>query len=130
MKKTSDHHMLGHTLLRVSIGVMFLLAGINKLGNPDGVIGMLGNIGFPAAALFGWILILSEAIFGALVLVGYKTKHTAWPLAVILVVAWLTVSGPNGGYFSTNSLFHLMGAAASATIALTGPGKYAISKEE
>ena len=124
----SDKHMLGHTLLRVAIGFLFLVAGIKKITAPDKVVGMLGNLGFPIAQFFGWLLILSEIIFGALILVGYKVKYTAWPLAIVLAVAWILVVVPNGGITSTNSFFHLIGIAGLVTIALSGPGKWAIKK--
>jgi putative oxidoreductase len=121
-------HMFGHTLLRVTIGLMLLLAGINKIKGPDNVVGMLTNLGFPAPTVFAWILILSEIIFGALVLIGWKVRYTTWPLAIILAVAWLTVVIPNSGISSNNSFFHLIAVAGLITIALTGPGKWAISR--
>lgn len=126
----SNNHMIGHTLLRVAIGLLFLIAGINKFNNPDMIIGMLSGLSFPAATFFGWLLILVEVIFGALVLIGYKVKYTAWPLAIVLAVAWILVAGPNseGGILSNNSFFHLIGIAGCITIALTGPGKWAVSK--
>ncbi|MEK6843951.1 MAG: DoxX family protein, partial [Nanoarchaeota archaeon] len=76
-----------------------------------------------------WILILSEAIFGALILVGYKVKYTAWPLAFVLLIAEILVVIPNGGIGSSNSFFHLIGIAGLITIALTGPGKWALTKK-
>lgn len=125
----SEYHMIGHTILRIVIGLLFFIMGINKLSNPDGITGMLASLGFPIAALFAWILILSEIIFGVLIFVGYKTKYTAWPLALILVVAWLLVVLPKEGISSTNSFFHLIAIAGLITIALTGSGKYAITKD-
>src|SRR3989338_3575921 len=127
-----DKHMLGHFLLRVTIGLLFLVAGINKFLNPDGVIKMLSGIGFPIAPFFAWLLLLSEIVFGALILVGYKVKFTAWPLAIVLAVAWMTVTVPFGvqemGLFksltSTNSFFHLIGIAGLVTLALSGPGNW------
>ena len=121
--------MLGHTLLRVVIGLLFLVSGIKKILAPDMVIGMVGKIGFPIAPFFAWVLILAEVIFGALVLVGYKVKYTSWPLAIVLAIAWILVVIPNGGIGSTNSFFHLIGIAGLITIALTGPGKWALTKK-
>ena len=123
------NHMLGHTLLRVVIGLLFLVSGIKKILAPDMVIGMVGKIGFPIAPFFAWVLILAEVIFGTLVLVGYKVKYTSWPLAIVLAIAWILVVIPNGGIGSTNSFFHLMGIAGLITIALTGPGKWALTKK-
>jgi len=125
-----NNHLIGHTLLRVTIGLLFLIMGITKIQGPEGIIGMLTGLGFPAPAFFGWILILSEIIFGALVFVGYKIKWTAWPLAIVLAVAWITVTVPDQGISSPLSFFHLIGISGLITIALTGPGKWAVSKDQ
>ena len=123
----SEIHMLGHTLLRVTLGLLFVLSGYRKFINPDGVAGMLTGIGFPLVTFFAWVLILSELVFGLLILVGFKVRYTAWPLAFVLLVAEITVVLPNG-FWSTNSFFHLIAIAGLVTIALTGPGKWALDK--
>ena len=123
-----DKHLWGHTILRVTIGFLFLITGYGKVTNPDGVVGMLTGFGLPIPIILAWILILSELIFGALVLVGYKVKYTAWPLAAVLLLAWILVSIPKFGVLTPFAMFHLIGAAGAITIALTGPGKWALSK--
>jgi len=130
MKKDS-YHMLGHTLIRVVVGIMFVLTGLAKLMNPDIPINLLSGIGFfsMAPVFWAWVLLLSELVFGVLVFVGYKVKYTAWPLALVLVVAALTVGLPSQWNQSSGFFLHLTGAAACITIALTGPGKYAITKD-
>ena len=55
----------GLAIIRMALGLLFVIPGITKLLNPSGIIGMLGGLGFPAAGFFGWILILSEIFFGA-----------------------------------------------------------------
>ena len=60
----------GPTLLRVVLGLLFIIPGLGKLVNPAMIIGMLGQLGFPAATLLGWVLLLSEIVFGAAVLTG------------------------------------------------------------
>lgn len=122
--------MWGHTLLRVTIGLLFTLAGFNKVTGIEGVTGMLSGMGFPVAVLFAWILALAELIFGVLVLVGYKTEYTAWPLAVILLIATVLVVIPNAGITASNTLYHIISIAGLVTIALTGPGKYALTPEK
>jgi len=126
----SNNHMLGHTLLRVTIGGLFLIMGLSKFGNPAGIIGMLSGLGFPGSTLFGWLLILSEIVFGAMLLVGYKVRFSAWPLAIVLAIAWVLVIVPTDGIRAPNSLFHLIAISGLITIALTGPGKYAMTKED
>lgn len=124
----SQYHMYGHTLLRITIGLLFVIMGISKLTNPSGIIGMLGDVGFPAATFFGWLLLLSELIFGALIFVGYKVRYTAWPLAIILAVAVLTVVIPGEGIGSPSAFFHYISIAALISLAWTGPGEWAISE--
>lgn len=126
---TKDMQMIGHTLLRVFIGLMFVLAGFKKVTGIDGVTGMLSGLGFPAAVFFAWVLALAELVLGLFVFAGFKTKYAAWPLAFVLLVAEVLVVIPGAGIASSNSFFHLIAIAGLVTIALTGPGKWAITKE-
>ena len=124
------YHEYGHTLLRLALGIMFIIAGFNKFSNPDGPIGMLTGLGFPAPTFFAWLLLLSEIVFGALVLIGWKVKYTVWPLVIVLAVAAFTVVIPNLSKSGPIILmFHLLGIAALISLALTCPGKIAVSKE-
>ncbi len=127
----NTHHQYGHTLLRLTLGGMFIYTGFTKLLNPSGVTGMLTHLGFPAPAFWTWLLLLSEIVFGFCVLIGYKVKYTVWPLIIVLAVATFTVVTPNlanPGSGVTLS-FHLLGIASLLSLALTGPGKIAIDKE-
>ena len=120
------------TILRAVLGILFIVPGLNKLSNPAMIIGMLGDLGFPAASLFGWILLLSEVGFGAAVLVGYKVKQTVWPLVLILAVATLKVGLPALGtspMAMINVSFHLLGIAALISLYLTGPGEKAMKQD-
>ena len=119
----------GPTVLRIVLGLLFILPGINKFGNPAMIIGMLGDLGIPAAGLLGWVLLLSEIGFGAAVLFGYKLKYTVWPLVLILAVATLKVGLPALGsspMAMINVSFHLLGIAALISLYLTGPGEKAV----
>lgn len=118
----------GATLLRVTLGLLFIVPGLGKLMGPEMITGMLGDIGFPAPAFFAWVLLLSEILFGLAILLGWKLQYTVWPLVVILAVALLTVhlktlGDPMG---RVNVLFHLAGLAGLISLYLTGPGEYAI----
>ena len=126
----SKYHMFGHTLLRVTIGVLFIITGYNKLLDPNQVSGMLSGITlFAWAAVFWtWVLIISELLFGVLILIGYKVKYTTLPLAFVLLVAVFTITIPNAGWTSTNALFHYISIAGLISLSLTGPGEWAISK--
>ena len=121
----------GLAILRIVAGLLFLLPGIMKLMDPAGITGMLTGLGFPAPSFLAWILLLSEIIFGASLIVGWKTKHATWPLVIVLLVATLTVALPGAlenpmGW--VNVLFHLVGIGALISIFLDGPGAWAVSK--
>jgi len=124
----SETHMYAHTLLRVVLGLLFVFQGYRKLMNPEGVVSMLTGIGFPIPMVFAWILLLSELIFGALLLIGFKVKYTAWPLAFILLVAEITVVIPWQGLTSVNSFFHVISIIALIALATAGPTKWSVSK--
>lgn len=121
----------GLAILRILTGLLFLLPGIMKFMDPAGITGMLSGLGFPAPSFLAWILLLSEIIFGASLIVGWKTKYTTWPLVIVLGIATLTVALPGAlenpiGWI--NVLFHMVGIGALIAIFLDGPGTWAVSK--
>jgi len=111
--------------LRIGIGGLFLTAGIMKLVNPSMVTGMLDNFGFPGASGWAWLLILVELICGAAVLVGFKLKWVAPPLALVLVVASVLVAS-GGNVMSALTNMAVLGGVVS--LWLSGPGALALSK--
>ena len=123
----------GPTVLRVFTGVLFVVPGLMKLMNPSMIIGMLGQMGWPLATVFGWIVILSEVLCGLAVIAGFKLKYTVWPLVVIMLVAVFTVYVPMLGSDPLAAmgqvLFHLLALAALVNLYLTGPGALAVDKK-
>ncbi len=127
----NKYHEYGPALLRLTLGAMFLFTGISKLLNPDGIISMLSNLGFPASGFLGWVVLLSELIFGLSILIGWRVKYTVWPLVIILLVAVVTVVFPMTAQDPMawiNVFFHFVGIAALISLALTGPGRIAVSE--
>lgn len=121
---------MSHFVLRILLGLLFIIPGLGKLMDPAGIIGMLGGLGFPLPVFFGWLLLLSEIVFGLAVLVGYKVKWTAWPLVAVLAVATIIVHLPTLGtpMGPITVLFHLIGIAGLIVLASEGPGAWAVSK--
>ncbi len=119
------------TFMRVMLGLLFLIPGISKLLNPDAIIGMLSGLGFPGAALFGWILILSEIVFGIALIVGYKVRLAVIPLIIILIVAILTVHiKDTANPMMVIDILLRLGAIASLNLLRhTGNGCFAACKE-
>ncbi len=120
----------GIALVRVVLGLLFLVPGIMKLTNPQMIIGMLEGIGFPVAALFGWLVIIFEILCGIALIVGWKTKWAVWPVIVIMIVATIIVApGQLAAGNPSGLLFHLLAIAGLVMIFLTGAGAVAVSKE-
>jgi putative oxidoreductase len=109
-------------LSRLAIGIFFVVMGINKLKNPDMIIDMLGSLGLVAPIILGWVLILSEIVFGAALVVGYRVKYAVWPLAAIIIVALFLVAIPSGQ--QPNIFWHILGLAVLVSLYLTGSGKH------
>ena len=118
-------------LLRLTLGILFIIPGVLKLINPGTIIGLLNDLGIPAATFFGWVLLLSEIIFGIAVLIGWHVDKTIWPLVLILAVATIIVHIPTlatGPMALITILFHLLGIAALVSLYFSGPGILAVKK--
>ena len=83
--------------LRAIVGYGFIAHGYAKVANgPERFIGILHNIGVPAPGFMGWTTILVEIAGGLAVLVGAFVPLVSAPMAMILLVAALTVHLPYG----------------------------------
>jgi len=130
MKKDMQCVCWGPTVLRVALGLLFLVPGIMKLMNPQMIIGMLEGLGFPMATAFGWIVLLSELVFGSALIVGFKVRYAVWPLMIILAVATIMVHVPSTDPMKwINVLFHVVAIAGLLNIFNSGPGEWALSQE-
>ncbi|MFV8782294.1 DoxX family protein [Microbulbifer sp. SA54] len=85
---------LGPLALRVFLGPIFVLAGLNKLGHIDDVAAWFGNpewgLGLPAPVVMAWLAALTEFIGGIALLVGLGVRLVAMPLMVTMAVAAVT----------------------------------------
>jgi|TARA_B110000261_G_C13076029_1_gene354047 putative oxidoreductase len=70
---------------RLFLGHIFLLAGVSKISAYEGTQGYMDAMGVPGVLLP--LVILFEIAGGLMILVGWKTKWAAIPLAGFSVVA-------------------------------------------
>jgi putative oxidoreductase len=116
------------TLLRVSLGVMFIAHALLKLlvFTLPGTAQFFGSIGFP-----GWtayLVFAAELIGGVLLVLGVQTRAVALALVPILIGA-LYVHAGNGWLFTAKNggwEYPLFLIAASLVQALLGDGAYAL----
>lgn len=124
----NNNNELGPFFLRIGLGLLFIVPGIMKLMNPSMIIGMLGSMGFPLPAVFGWIVILAEVLGSIALFAGFKVKYVVWPLIIILIVATSIVYLPDLAKNAGQVLFHLLGIFGLISLYLTGPGAFAVEK--
>ena len=70
-------------IARIFISLIFLLSGINKIGNYEGTIEWMESIGIPGIFLIPAIIL--EIIAPILIIVGYKVKISATLLSIFCI---------------------------------------------
>jgi putative oxidoreductase len=115
----------GLLVLRLVVGVTFLLHGIDKLGDMSGTEQFFASLGIPAPGLMAPFVAITETVGGALLIVGLATPLVGLALAGDMLVALLTAH-VDQGFFVDEGGFELvlLLGGASLAIALTGAGRF------
>ncbi|MGB0744261.1 MAG: DoxX family protein [Opitutales bacterium] len=128
---------LGILILRVGIGVMFVLHGIPKLlGGPAGWEG-LARFGLPflpegiIAVTFGFAAMATEILGGLALALGMYTRVACASLAGIMLVAFSTKIGSVTGIgdFAKNAGWPLELIIVFVALFFMGPGRYVVGKK-
>ncbi|MGH7362338.1 MAG: DoxX family protein [Candidatus Methylomirabilales bacterium] len=118
----------GITVLRVVVGIVFLVHGGQKLFvfGFGGVAGFLGQVGIPAPGPAAVILTAVESLGGLALLLGLFTRWAAIPLAMVMLVAILTVHLKAGFFLPNGYEFALTLLGANVALALLGSGEASV----
>ena len=88
------------TLLRVLVGITFLLHGLPKIGNLAGFGGFLGSLGVPLPGVMAVVVMLVEVVGGLALIVGLGTRIAAILLAIDMLVATVLFKLPQIGFIA------------------------------
>jgi putative oxidoreductase len=116
------------TLLRLSLGVMFIMHAYLKLAvfTMDGTVQFFESLGYPG--FVAYLTVVAELGGGALLILGVYSRYVAAALVPVLLGATMVHIG-NGWVFSAEGggyEYPLFLIAASATQILLGDGAYAL----
>ena len=118
--KYSDLALL---LLRIGVGIIFIMAGWGKLTGIEGVQGFFANLGIPIPGLMAWVVACVEFFGGLMVLFGAYAKIPYLLLAIVMSVAILTTK--LGGEFNAARL-DMMLLLTSLALFFLGSGQYSV----
>lgn len=128
--KQAELSTWGITILRVAIGVIFLMNGWVKLfvNGIAGTAGFFDSIGIPLATVAAVVVSVLEFAGGAALILGIATRIVSPLLAVTMLTAIFTVHIGNGFFVANGGISHVFALlAATLALTLTGPGRLSLA---
>jgi putative oxidoreductase len=120
-------NMTNTTLLvaRLLLGLLFVVAGLGKLGDVAGFSGYMASGGVPA--FLGWPVVLFEIAAGVALIAGVLTRPVALALAAFCVLSGVLYHfDPADQMQMTQLLKNLALAGGYLALFVTGPGTLSI----
>ncbi|MFN0059992.1 MAG: DoxX family protein [Planctomycetota bacterium] len=126
--RTSGLEATGIALLRIVIGIVFVLHGWQKITvfGFDGTAKFMEGLGLPLPAVSAACAIAAEFGGGIALTLGLFTRFAAIPLAFTMVVAALSAHVSKGFFLPEGYEYTLVLFAACIAIACLGPGSASI----
>jgi putative oxidoreductase len=116
---------VGLLILRVVVGGTFLVHGLDKLIDLPATEDYFASLDIPAPGLMAPFVAVTEAVGGALLLLGLTTRLVGLALAGDMLVAILTEHIGDGFFVDEGGLeFALLLSSASLALVLTGAGRF------
>ena len=130
MATTDSWGLLG---LRLATGAIFIAHGLPKFGvggggGLEGTAGWLGGMGLPLPMLMAILVASSEAIGGAMLMVGFMTRFAAATQVIAMLVAVFMVHWSSGFTATGGYQWALLMAAAAFALMMDGAGKFSIDR--
>ena len=116
------------------MAALFLVAGIRKIMMFSGQVGYFTKLGFPAPEVMTVLAIVIEVGGAILLIVGWKTRYTAWLLSLFVLIAtfaahrfWEFDAAQSAGQLN-NFLKNLAIIGGLFFLAAAGPGRMSADK--
>jgi len=109
---------------RLSLSLLFIVAGFNKIGSYEGVAGYMTSMGVPGALLP--LVIALELLGGIAIAIGFRTRLVAFLLAGFSVLSGLLFHSPLDPNEQTQFLKNLAIAGGFLLLVAHGGGAYAL----
>lgn len=131
----STNHNLAALIGRILLALMFLLAGIGKIGAGfAGTVGYIGSVGLPLPQVLAVGTIVLEIVAALLLIVGWKTRWAALALALFTVAAAVLFHNywamPADKQMMQQIMFmkNLAVAGGLLMLAVAGPGAWSVDR--
>ena len=112
---------------RVLLSIIFIMAGLNKLGGVEGTAGYMASMGIPLPGITVWIVIALEIFGGIAILTGFFTRYAAWALAAFCVASgYLGHFQPEDQMQMISFMKNLAMAGGFLALAAAGAGSFSI----
>lgn len=134
-KLTQTNDQLGMTVLRIILGITFMMHGAQKLfgmfggGGLEGTGQFMSSLGLEPGYFMALLAGLGEFGGGLLLVFGLFARFGAFLTAIVSLVAMLSVHITKGFFMSGGGYeFTLVLLAASIAILIEGAGKFSVDK--
>lgn len=124
----------GYLLVRIILGYVFLVAGLQKFIFPDNMgPGRFIEMGFPVPEFTAYFVGFFETLGGFLILIGLASRLAAIPLAITMIVAIITTKFPqfSDGFwtFAHAARLDISMLLVSFFVIFNGSGGYSVDKK-
>lgn len=114
-----------HPVARIFLSIIFIAAGLGKLGNVEGFAQFMASGGVPAA--LAWPVVLFEILGGLAILVGFQTRLVALALAAFcLLTGFIYHFDPADQTQMTQLMKNLGLAGGYLMLFVYGAGKFSL----
>ena len=122
-------------ILRLFLGVVFVMHGSQKLlgafggSGITGFAGLLAKYGIEPHVLWAWVVAITEFVGGICILFGFLTRFWAAGLVIDMTVAVVKVHLVNGFFWTKGGFeFVLTLGIIALVLLMTGPGSLSMDR--